>query len=50
LLDDLEQLKAEGLTGAAVSINFCRRLIQPLKDRAHPTFKYLGQSNPTRVV
>jgi hypothetical protein len=30
LLDDLEQLKAEGLTGAAVAISFCRRLIQHL--------------------
>jgi hypothetical protein len=30
LLDDLEQLKAEGLTDAAVAISFCRRLIQPL--------------------
>jgi hypothetical protein len=30
LLDDLEQLKAEGLTSAAVAISFCRRLIQPL--------------------
>jgi hypothetical protein len=32
LLDDLEQLKAEGLTGAAVAISFCHRLIQPLQD------------------
>jgi hypothetical protein len=30
LLDDLEQLKADGLTGAVVAISFCRRLIQPL--------------------
>jgi hypothetical protein len=30
LLDDLEQLKAEGLTGTVVAISFCRRLIQPL--------------------
>jgi hypothetical protein len=30
LLDDLEQLKAEGRTGAAVAISFCRHLIQPL--------------------
>jgi hypothetical protein len=30
LLDDLEHLKVEGLTGAAVAISFCRRLIQPL--------------------
>jgi hypothetical protein len=50
LLDDLEQLKAEGLTSAAVAISFCRRLIQPLQDRAHPTFEYWGQSDPTRVV
>jgi hypothetical protein len=49
LLDDLEQLKAEGLTGAAVAISFCRRLIQPLQDQAHPTFEYWGQSDPTRV-
>jgi hypothetical protein len=31
LLDELEQLKTEGLTGATVAINFCS-LIQPLQD------------------
>jgi hypothetical protein len=30
LLDELEHLKVEGLTGAAVAISLCRRLIQPL--------------------
>jgi hypothetical protein len=30
LLDDLEHLKAEGLTGTVVAISFCCRLIQPL--------------------
>jgi hypothetical protein len=50
LLDDLEQLKAEGLTSATVAINFCRCLIQPLQDRAHPAFEYWGHSNPTRVA
>jgi hypothetical protein len=40
LLDDQVPLKAEGLTGAAVVISFCRRLIQPLQDRAHPAFEY----------
>jgi hypothetical protein len=30
LLDDIEKLKAEGVTGAVVAISFCRRLIQPL--------------------
>jgi hypothetical protein len=50
LLDDLEQLKAEGLTGAAVAISFYRRIVQPLQDRAHPTFEYWGRSEPTRVA
>jgi hypothetical protein len=50
LLDDLEQLKADGLTGIAVAISFYRRLIQPLQDRAHPAIEYWGQSNPTRVT
>jgi hypothetical protein len=50
LLDDLEQLKAEGLTGAAVAISFCCHLIQPLQDRAHLAFEYWGQSDPTQVT
>jgi hypothetical protein len=50
VLDDLEQLKAEGLTGAAVAISFCRRLIQPLQHWAHPAFECWGQSDPTRVA
>jgi hypothetical protein len=33
-----------------VAISFCRHLIQPLQDQAHPTFEYWGQSDPTRVV
>jgi hypothetical protein len=40
LLDDLEQLKAEGLAGAAVAISFYRSLIQPLQGQAHPAFEY----------
>jgi hypothetical protein len=50
LLDDLEQLKADGLTSATVAINFCRRLIQPLQDRAHLAIEYWGQSDPTQVT
>jgi hypothetical protein len=33
-----------------VAISFCRRLIQPVQDRAHPSFQYWGQSDPTRVA
>jgi hypothetical protein len=50
LLDDLEQLKAEGLIGANVAISFCRSLIQPFQDRDHLAFEYWGQSDPTRVA
>jgi hypothetical protein len=50
LLDDLLQLKAEGLTGAVVAISYCRRLIQPLQDWAHPAFEYWGQSDSTWVA
>jgi hypothetical protein len=50
LLDDLEQLKAEGLTGGVVAISFCRRLIQPIQDQPHLAFEYWGQSDPTRVM
>jgi hypothetical protein len=50
LLEDLEQLKVEGLTGGASAISFYRRLIQPIQDRDHPAFEYWGQSDPTRIV
>jgi hypothetical protein len=50
LLDDLEQLKAEGLIGGVVAISFCHRLIQPIQDQPHLAFEYWGQSDPTRVM
>jgi hypothetical protein len=50
LLGDLEQLKAEGLTGGTVAISFYRRLIQPIQDWVHLAFEYWGQSDPTRVI
>jgi hypothetical protein len=38
------------LTGGAVAISFCHRLIQPIQDRVHPAFEYWGQSDPTQVI
>jgi hypothetical protein len=43
-------MKKQGVTGAAVARSFCRRMIQPIKDRVHPTYEYWGQSDPTREV
>lgn len=42
LLEDLERLKIEGLTGGAVVISFNRRLLQPIQDRVHPSYEYWG--------
>jgi hypothetical protein len=38
------------VTGASVARSFCRRLIQPIKDRVHPAYEYRGQSDPTLEV
>jgi hypothetical protein len=43
-------MKNRGVTGAAVAKSFCRQMIQPIKDRVHPTYEYCGQSDPTREV
>jgi hypothetical protein len=42
LLDDLERLKAEWLTGGAVAISFNCQLIQPIQDRVHLAFESPG--------
>jgi hypothetical protein len=44
------ELKKQEVTGATVARSFCRRMIQPIKDRVHPTYEYVGQSDPTREV
>jgi hypothetical protein len=49
VLELINELK-QGVTGAAVARSFCRRMIQPIKDRVHPTYEYWGQSDPMREV
>jgi hypothetical protein len=50
VLELVSDLKKQGVTGAAVARSFCRRMIQPIKDRVHPAYEYCGQSDPTREV
>jgi hypothetical protein len=50
LLELVSELKKKGVTGGAVARSFCRRMIQPIKNRVHPTYEYWGQSGPTREV
>jgi hypothetical protein len=40
VLELINELKKKGVTGAAVVRSFCRRMIQPIKDRVHPSYKY----------
>jgi hypothetical protein len=46
----VKDLKRRGMARGSVARSFCRRLIQPIKDRVHPTYEYWGQSDPTREV
>jgi hypothetical protein len=50
VLELVSDMKNRGVTGAEVARSFCRRMIQPIKGRVHPTYEYCGQSDPTREV
>jgi hypothetical protein len=50
VLELVSDMKTRGVTGVPVARSFCRRMIQPIKDRVHPAYEYCGQSDPTREV
>jgi hypothetical protein len=50
VLELVNDMKKRGMTGVVVTKSFCRRMIQPIKDRVHPACEYWGQSDPTREV
>jgi hypothetical protein len=50
VLELVSELKKKGVTGAVVARSFCQRMIQSIKDRVHPAYKYWGQSDPTREI
>jgi hypothetical protein len=50
VLELVSDMKNRGVTGAAVVRSFCRRMIQPIKNRVHPAYEYCGHSDPTREV
>jgi hypothetical protein len=50
VLELVSDTKKRGVTRVAVARSFCRRMIQPIKDRVHPAYEYCGQSDPTREV
>jgi beta-phosphoglucomutase-like phosphatase (HAD superfamily) len=40
VLELVGDMKKQGVTGAAVARSFCRRMIQPIKDRVHLAYEY----------
>jgi hypothetical protein len=50
VLEPVSDMKKRGVIGAVVARSFCRRMIQPIKDRVHPAYEYWGWSDPTREV
>jgi hypothetical protein len=40
ILGLVRDMKKWGVTGASVVRSFCRRLIQPIKDRVHLAYEY----------
>jgi hypothetical protein len=50
LLAEVGLLKERGLTAEVVVADFIFKNIQPLKDRAYPTYLYRGLANSTRVT
>jgi hypothetical protein len=39
VLELVSDMKNRGMTGAALARSFCRRMIQPIKDRVHPAYE-----------
>jgi hypothetical protein len=50
LLAEVCLLKDRGLTAEAVVADFVFKNIQPLKDRAYPSYLYSGVNDSTRVT
>jgi hypothetical protein len=50
LLAEIGLLKERGLTVEAIVADFVFKIIQPLKDRAYPTYLYSGVTDSTRVT
>lgn len=50
LLGEIKALKKNGLTRIAVAIDFVHHSLQPLKDRSHAAYDYLGVQDQTREL
>jgi hypothetical protein len=50
LLEKIQTLKQQGLTGFGIVASYLRRRVQPLKARENYGFEYSGAEDPSRMV
>jgi hypothetical protein len=46
-LEEIKALKIRGLSGVGIVVSFIRRQVQPLRERVHYDFEYIGVEDPT---
>jgi hypothetical protein len=49
LLEAIDALKKEGVTGASVMFSFYKRRVQPIQQRCNLGFEYTGPADPSRM-
>ena len=49
-LKKLSTMKGQGLNGVGVVASFIRRRVQPLQERVHYSFEYIGPKDLARVI
>jgi len=49
-LKQLSDIKDQGLNGVGIVASFIRRRVQPLQERVHYGFEYIGPKDPARVT
>ena len=49
ILGAIANFKDKGVTGDHIVFSFISRRIQPLQHQKHPTFRYEGTQDPTRM-
>jgi hypothetical protein len=49
LLEAIDALKKEGVTGASVMFSFYKRRVQPIQQRCCLGFEYTGSADPSRM-
>lgn len=49
-LEQIQELRQQGLTAVEIEASYLRRWVRPLKARVHYGFEYVGAEDPSRMV